>query len=85
MDADTTGETVGVVCKDASIEYMVWGGFKRRVEAKRDPRAVPVLLKISRVDGVDLMEGEYVQGCLLDNRVYAVIDSQVSVVSKLKP
>ena len=79
--ASATGR---VLCKDASIEYRVWAGFKSRVEAKRDPRALPVLLNISRVDGVDLIDGEYVQGCLLDERVYAVIDSQVSIVRKLK-
>ena len=84
LDSDTVGETVGILCKDASIQYRVWGGFKTRVEAKRIRRALPVLLNISRVDGVDLIDGEYVQGCLLDDRVYAVIDSQVAIVTKTK-
>lgn len=37
-------------------------------------------LQISRVDGVDLTPGQFVQGCLVERGVYTVIDSGVAVI-----
>ena len=37
-------------------------------------------LVISRVGRVDLEQGQYVQGCLVEEGVYAVTDSVVAVV-----
>ena len=84
LEHDTAGETVGVLRKDKKIDYIRWAGFIRRDLAKANRRAKPVLLLISRIDGNDLEVGEYVQGCLIENQVYAVIDSAVSVVKKNK-
>jgi len=39
-----------------------------------------VKLVISRVEREDLQPGQYVQGCLTEEGVYAVIDSAVAVV-----
>lgn len=82
LDAETKGETVGVLRKDGKLEYVTWAGFIRRESAKTDFRSIPVLLKISRVDGEDLEDGEYVQGCLIDREVFAVVDSSIPIVCK---
>ena len=82
LSNDTIGETVGVVLKDKSLKQMRWAGFIRRETAKSDHRSVPVLLSISRVDGVDLSDGEYVQGCVIGNEVYVVLDSTILIVKK---
>lgn len=82
LDADTIGETVGVVLKNQALKQMRWAGFIRRETAKKDYRSKPVLLAVSRIDGEDLKEGEYVQGCLIGTNVYAVIDSKVAIVKK---
>ena len=84
LDQDTIGETVGVVLKNESLKFMRWAGFIRRETAKADYRAKPVLLAISRIDGEDLQDGEYVQGCMIGANVYVVVDSKVSVVRKNK-
>lgn len=79
LEDSTDGETVGVLKRDGSIRQIRWLGFINRRDAKRI-RGQPVKLVISRVDGVDLEAGEYVQGCLTDAGVYAVVDSQVAVI-----
>ena len=76
----TEGETVGVVRRDGSVQQIRWLGFINRKDAKRSP-GQSVKLAISRVDGADLAPGEYVQGCLTDAGVYAVVDSSVAVIS----
>ena len=37
-------------------------------------------LKVSRVDGYDLQSGDYLIGCVIDGRAYAVIDTIPAVV-----
>ena len=37
-------------------------------------------LVISRVGRTDLQPGQYVQGCLVKEGVYAVVDSEVALV-----
>lgn len=76
---DCSGQTVGVRCRDGSHQYVLWLGFIQRREAVR-LRGRAVKLVVSRVDGRDLVEGEYVQGCLLSRGVYGVIDSDVAIV-----
>ena len=56
-----------------------WCGFITRADA-RDSKGKPVKLVISRIDGIDLEPGQYVQGCLVDSGVYAVTDSVVAVI-----
>ena len=82
LDAKSIGETVGVLRKDKTLKMVRWAGFIRREKAKNDHRSKPVLMSISRIDGVDLQEGQYVQGCLIGSEVYAIVDSEVAVVNK---
>ncbi len=79
------GATVGVLRRDGKIDYRPWLGLIKRADAKRSTGR-PVKLLISRVDGYDLANGEYVQGCLSAcGGVYAVIDSKVAVIKGSKP
>ena len=78
LDDNTEHETVGVMDRGGRAHQVRWLGFISRAEAKRGGR--PVKLQISRVDGVDLLPGQFVQGCLVDRGVYAVIDSSVAIV-----
>jgi len=80
-DNNAGSEEVGVLRKDGSLKYVRWLGFIHRRDAKSHFGAIPVLLKVKRVDGEDLPEGSFVQGCWISNGVYAVVDSEVSVVS----
>ena len=79
LDDDTEGETVGVLTRDGRTHQMRWLGFIKREDARRS-RGRPVKLVISRVEREDLQPGQYVQGCLMEEGVYAVIDSAVAVV-----
>jgi hypothetical protein len=79
LDDATEGETVGVLRRDGSVRQVRWLGFINRQDARRS-RGRPVKLVISRVDCEDLAPGQYVQGCLTDAGVYAVVDSSVAVV-----
>ena len=74
-----SGEKVGVLRRDGTYEFVPWLGFINRKHAKKSA-GMPVKLKISRVDGVDLQPGEFVQGCLVSSGVYAVIDSSVVIL-----
>jgi hypothetical protein len=79
LDDHTEGETVGVLTRDGRAHQIRWLGFIRREDARRS-RGRPVKLVISRVEREDLKPGQYVQGCLMEEGVYAVIDSAVAVV-----
>ena len=79
LDDDTEGETVGVLTRDGRTHQMRWLGFIKREDARRS-RGRPVKLVISRGEREDLQPGQYVQGCLMEEGVYAVIDSAVAVV-----
>lgn len=73
------GETVGILRSDGGIHHVKWGGIISRDDAKIR-RGQPVKLVVSRVDGYDLKEGEYLIGCVLEGRAYAVIDTEAAVV-----
>lgn len=74
------GETVGLLLRDGSHKYFRWCGLMSRSEAKLSGGR-SVKLAISRIDDRWLTEGEYVQGCLLSEGVYGIIDTEVSVIS----
>ena len=79
LDSDTadTGEQVGILTTGKPY-FARWLGFIGRQEARR-LNGKPVKLAIAQVDKVDLAEGEYVQGCLVSDGVYAVLDTYVAV------
>jgi len=79
LDDHTEGETVGVLTRDGHTHQIRWLGFIKREDARRSTGR-PVKLVISRVGRVDLEQGQYVQGCLVEEGVYAVTDSVVAVV-----
>ena len=79
LDDHTEGETVGVLTRDGRTHQIRWLGFIKREDARRSIGR-PVKLVISRVGRVDLEQGQYVQGCLVEEGVYAVTDSVVAVV-----
>lgn len=58
--------------------------FISRQNARRS-QGKPVKLVISRVDGEDLVPGQFVQGCLTDYGVFAVLDSRVAIASVQTP
>ena len=78
LDNDTEHETVGVMDREGKAHQVRWLGFISRTDAKRAGR--PVKLQISRVESTDLQPGQFVQGCLVDRGVYAVIDSSVAII-----
>lgn len=79
LEHDTENETVGVLARDGRAHQVRWLGFIERSEAKI-AGGRPVKLVISRVGRIDLEPGQYVQGCLVENGVYAVTDSAVAIV-----
>ena len=79
LDDHTEGETVGVLTRDGRTHQICWLGFIKREDARRSTGR-PVKLGISRVGRADLQPGQYVQGCLVEEGVYAVTDSVVAVV-----
>ena len=83
LDDHTEGETVGVLTRDGRTHQIRWLGFIKRENARRSTGR-PVKLVISRVGKEDLQSGQYVQGCLVEEGVYAVIDSVVVVVGGKK-
>ena len=84
LDESTVGKAeVGVFRKDGSIKYVRWEGFIDRRDAKSHYASIPVLLKVKRVDGEDLPENTFVQGCWINHGVYAVIDSDVAQVTRV--
>ncbi len=80
LDADTTKELAPVLCRDGRTSLVRWLGFISRQEARKRLDAKPVRLKISRVDGLDLSDNQWVLGCLVAQGVYAVVDSQVVIL-----
>lgn len=85
--------SVPVMRRDGDYKCEPWLGFITEDEARRLHqlhRAKPVLLKIYRYsDGVypltawqDVPKDHFVQGCLVNKGVYAVVQPQVKLVSK---
>ncbi|MEM7077646.1 MAG: hypothetical protein AAF513_03355, partial [Pseudomonadota bacterium] len=72
------GETVGVLRRDGSYEYVQWLGFVDRAGALQSGK--PVKLLVARVGHDhephilwrDVPKGRHVQGCLTPHGVYAV-------------
>lgn len=76
---ECNGHSVEVLRRNGGFNQVLWLGFISRQDARRSAGR-SVKIHITRVDGVDLAPGEYVQGCLVTNGVYAVIDSKVAIV-----
>jgi len=67
--------------RSGEIRLVRWLGFITVFDARERQNDVrPVKLVVSRVDGEDLQPGEYVQGCLGDEGVWAVLDTTVRVI-----
>lgn len=79
-DSAGSGETVGVMTRSGKAHHIRWMGFISRTDARRSG-GKSVKLIISRVDGAELAPGQYVQGCLVANGVYAVLDCEVAILS----
>ncbi|MGI9292634.1 MAG: hypothetical protein ACR2PS_01515 [Pseudomonadales bacterium] len=86
LHSDTKAESVGVLLRDGESRHQRWLGFIDEEAARRLPDARPVLLDIDRYsDGeypapwVNVPEGHFVQGCLIEAGVYAVSRGQVRV------
>jgi hypothetical protein len=85
LHPDSPGQTVGVYMADGRTRQVRWLGFLPLDDAKQLPRAKAVKLDVDRysdtgVDWVSLRPGEYVQGCLTAEGVYAVTMPQVRIV-----
>ena len=86
----TRGEDVGVKLSSGEVKYVRWIGFIDIEIAKAIKSATPVKLKVSRYSNaagwgsgwVDLKPGEYVQGCLTVEGVYAIVTTGVRVISE---
>lgn len=81
----TRGESVGVRRRDGSIHYAAWRGFIDRDTAKRLPGAKPVRLAVEEYRIVPdewkkVPDGQCVQGCLVGDFVFAVVEWAVRVV-----
>jgi len=62
LDAQTSDELAPVLLRDGRTKLVRWLGFISRKEARQRHGGKPVRLKISRVDGEDLSEHQWVQG-----------------------
>ena len=71
---------MGVLLRDGRLHYIGWAGVISRQDSKISG-GQPVKLKVSRVDGYDLKPGEYLIGCVIDGRAYAVIDTVPAIVT----
>ena len=82
---DTTG-SVPACIRDGAVKYARWPGFIPLDEAKKKPGLRPVRLETQRYSSGDRFEwtdvkpGEYVQGCLTEEGVYAVVTSSIPIV-----
>lgn len=81
-ESNIDSETVGVLCKSGSLKQVRWKGFIQRDKARALKRAKPVLLALSRIDGIDVKPGHYAQGCYMDDGVYVVVSSTIATVRK---
>lgn len=86
----TRGATVGVKLVSGEVRYVRWIGFIDIEVAKAIKNAKPVKLEVARYsnnaggwasDWVNLKPGQYVQGCLTVEGVYAVVATGIRVVS----
>lgn len=88
--ADGKSEHVPVMLRDGDYKCERWLGFIDETDARQLPAARPVLLKIFRYSNgayllspwIDVPKGEFVQGCLVEDGVYAITQTQVKLVSK---
>lgn len=85
----TRGETVAVKLTSGEVRHVRWIGFIDLEVARAIKQAIPVKLDVTRYsnkpgawasDWVDLKPGEYVQGCLTVEGVYAVLATGVRIV-----
>lgn len=86
LHADSPGQSVGVYMANGKTRQVRWLGFVALEDAKQLPRAKAVRLEVDRysdtgVDWVRLKPGEFVQGCLTAEGVYAVTTPRVRIVA----
>lgn len=85
LSKHTRGESVGVRRKNGSTHYASWRGFIDRDTAKRIPGSRPVKLIIEEYRVMPdqwqkVPEGKFIQGCLVGNFAFAVVECAVRIV-----
>lgn len=86
LDEHTRGQAVGVLRRSGGYQYVRWLGFISREDAKKLGR--PVKLEVRRIGRQDALSvewkevppGKHVQGCLVREGAYAVVEPAVKVV-----
>lgn len=69
-----------------AIRQVRWLGFLSLDQVRATPDARPVKIDVARysdtgIDWIDLRPGEFVQGCLVAEGVYAVTTSSVRIIT----
>ena len=88
LEDETHGQTIGLVRRDGSTGFVKWLGFADLEYAKSLKGARPVKLVVARIgvkDGfntlwTDLNPEQFVQGCLVDTGVFAIVNSTIRVI-----
>ena len=86
LHQDTQGAQIGVLRRSQSYSFKPWLGFIAPVRAKQI--GTPVRLQVHRVGlleptgtfWVDLAPHQHIQGCLVEQGVYAVAGEWVRVI-----
>lgn len=84
---DTKGEVIAVLKRDGSYKFAPWRGFITSAMAK-EMRGVPVKLLVTSVGyqkhgnirWKDVPDGKHVQGCLVNEGCYCVIQGKVRLI-----
>ncbi len=84
LTASSIGQSVVYVERNGRRRWAYWMGFMAAENARMLRVAKPVRLEIQRIgtDEIrDLAPGEYVQGCLIGEQVWAVFDAEMRIVA----
>ena len=84
---DTKGEVIAVLKRDGSYKFAPWRGFITSAMAK-EIRGVPVKLLVTSVGyqkhgsmrWKDVPDGKHVQGCLVNEGCYCVLQGKVRLI-----
>ena len=81
FDEDASRQSIGVLKRDGSIQYVRWLGFISLEGAKTIPHSKAVKLEVFAVSEQNTLDynwdnlgdGEYIQGCLTTSGVFGVL------------
>lgn len=83
----TQGEQVGVYLRDGTLSYVRWLGFIDRSVARVLPNARPVKIHAEQYADdeigykwISIPSGHCIQGCLIDQGVFGVVETRVALV-----